>query len=509
MLRSVVDFFYPDPMADVARIAVVDVGSNSVRMVVFSADTRVPAVLFNEKALCGLGAELEATGRLSESGKDLAMRALSRFADLAQKMGVRQVIAIGTAALRDADDGRAFAEQAEAATGLRIEIASGADEARLAAQGVLLGDPRAKGLVADLGGASLELVEINSAAARPTGAGVTTPLGALRVLSQLESRGRSDVIKRIDAEIETARGGLGAAASRPETLYALGGSFRAFAGAWMELRGYPLRVLQGYSLPYDEALEAAEWLSKVKPPQIRQISGVSEQRAAVTPAACLTLWRLVRQVKPKTISISAFGLREGAYWERLSPELAAADPLLDAVAHIEARQARTPGFGAELFAWLAPVLTAFSTEELRLAQAACALSDAGWRTHPDYRAMTVLELVTRNAFGGVDHKGRAFISAALLYRYKGGRKAAKMEPAFHLLSEDRRARAEALGRGMRLGATISGATMGVLPALRLAADGERLSLRAPTGDALVGGEEVSKRFATFAAALNLTPDLRR
>ena len=486
------------------RIGVIDVGSNSVRMVVFLAETRIPAVLFNEKALCGLGSDLEQTGRLSPEGRALALAALKRFSGLAAGIGVDEMSAIGTAALRDAVDGPEFVAQVAAETGLRIEVAEGRDEARLAAQGVLLGDPWAHGLVADMGGASLELVRVDAAAAAPIGEGVTTRLGALRLLSQLGDEKPSVVVARIDAEIEAALDKVGLDAP-PKTLYGLGGSFRTFARAWMELKGYPIRVLQGYALPYSEAVEAADWVAKMKPVELRQIAAVSERRAQVTPAASLALGRLLRSAKPERLVISAFGLREGAYWERLPSELKSADPLLDASERIEALQARAPGLGAELAAFLRPALAGFPEEERRLAEAACRLADACWRTHPDYRAVTTVELVTRNAFGGVDHPGRVFIAAALLHRYKGGRKAARLEPALSLASPESLERAEALGRGMRFGSALAGAAQGVLPGLMLAVEGGRLILRPTRGGAIFGGEEVVRKMEAFATSLKLEP----
>lgn len=485
------------------RIAVVDVGSNSVRMVVFLAETRIPAVLFNEKALCGLGEELELTGRLSPDGRRLALAALTRFSALADEMRADALMAIGTAAVRDAADGPDFVAEVARTTGIEINVATGIDEARLAAQGVLLGEPDACGLAADLGGASLELVGVDARAEGPVGAGVTTPLGALRVLTQIEADGRSKTTARIDATLDEALGALAGAQEAPPSLYALGGSFRAFAGAWMQLSGYPLRVLQGYSLPLEEAVSGAERIAKTKPADLRQISGVSERRARVTPAACLVLSRLLRKVRPERLVVSAFGLREGAYWERLTAELKRADPLLDASAQIERLQARSPGFGRELFGWLRPALSDLDATEARLAEAACLLADAGWRTHPDYRAVTVLELVTRNAFGGVDHVGRAFIAAALLHRYKGGRKAARIEPALALASSTNIQRAEALGRGMRLGVALAGAAPGVLPKIDLQRDATMLTLGVRAGASLLGGEEVARRLDAFASALGL------
>ncbi|MCI4664609.1 MAG: Ppx/GppA family phosphatase [Neomegalonema sp.] len=502
MFKSMVELF--GGASQPQRIAVIDVGSNSVRMVVFLAEARIPTVLFNEKALCGLGAELESTGRLSPGGKAMALASLKRFRELSRRLKVDASIALGTAALRDAEDGPEFVREVAAETGVEIETITGADEARLAAQGVLLGDPAAQGLVADLGGASLELVRVDVNQAPAVGQGVTTPLGALRLLSQLEESARSDVAARIDATIDAALTKLDPKLrSQRLTLYALGGSFRAIASVWMELNEYPVRVLHGYTLPYEAAVKAAETVSKMKPPELRQLAGVSERRALVTPPASLALLRLLKRLKPKELAISAFGLREGAYWEHLTPAFQQADPLLDAAARIEQITARAPGFGDELFEWLRPTLGGFSAEEVRLAHAACRLSDAAWRTHPDYRAIVALELTTRNAFGGVDHIGRVFIGAALLFRHKGGRKAAKMETALSLLSPEALARAEALGRGMRFGAAIAGAAPGVLPELELVCEDDAVELRIPNGAAKLKSDDVQKRLENYAAALGL------
>ena len=148
-------------------------------MVVFEGDCRSPAVLFNESVMCGLGARLAETGALNPQGKRRAITALRRFAAIAAGLHVGALAAVATAAVRDASDGAAFCAEAEAGTGIRVAIASGADEARLAAQGVIFGEPGAHGAVVDLGGASLELCRIENGTPGP---GVTTPLGPLRLM---------------------------------------------------------------------------------------------------------------------------------------------------------------------------------------------------------------------------------------------------------------------------------------------------------------------------------------
>lgn len=504
-----------------ARFGVIDIGSNSVRLVVFDSETRTPAVFFNEKVLCGLGEALERTGRLSEPGKLRAFDALRRFKALTERMDLRAVVAIGTAALREAEDAPGFVSDVADRLGVPIRIASGEDEARLAAQGVLLGDPWADGVVADMGGASLELTTISPEGSG--GDGVTTALGPLRVMAwSALSPSKRDA--RIDAALEAA---LTPALRKPEALYALGGSWRTVIRCHMERTEYPLRVLHGYSLPAVEAVAAAEWVSALDPEEIREMTGVSDRRAEVTPAAARVLLRLLKAVKPQRLVLSAFGLREGVLWEHLPDEMRQKDPLIDACQALERSSARMPGFGDELWALMKGALEPFEPGEARLARASCLLADACWRTHPDYRARASFELVTRNALGGLDHQDRLYIGAALLHRYKGGKRAFRAEPSMTHLPLREQGRAEAVGRGVRLGAVIAGAAPGLLPRCALRreppgafpseesaprpgqAEGEPrgaqgwLVLRLPGPAGALWGEEVEKRLQAFAEALGL------
>lgn len=487
------------------RFGVIDIGSNSVRLVVFDSETRTPAVFFNEKVLCALGSTLEADGRLSPTGRERAIAALRRFVALTSRMNLRSLVAVGTAALREAADGADFVEEVRREVGITVRIAAGEDEARLAAQGVLLGDPAAQGVVADMGGASMELVEISPQGAGP--GGVTTPLGPLRLQGWKNGAAakKADKIDKIIAAV------IAKSMRKPPALYVLGGSWRALVNCYMEQNNYPLRVLHGFAMPYQQALAAAEWGAGLTREQVMELTGVSDSRAEVTPPAALVLSRLLRALKPERMVLSAFGLREGVLWEQLPAELRRRDPLIDACAAMEASISRMPGFGRELWDWLRPVLHPFGAGEERLAFASCLLADANWRTHPDYRSRSSFELVTRNNLGGVDHSDRLFIGAALLNRHKGGKRAMRSEPAIELLTPDRLQRAEAVGRGVRLGAMLSGATTGLLPDCPLSRIGEgaeeRLVLTVGGQAKALTGEEVQKRLEAFGSALGLRTQL--
>ena len=149
-----------------------------MRLVVFDGAARSPAYFFNEKVMCGLGAGMSETGHLNPTGRERAMAALRRFALLAEGMGAGPLSAVATAAVREATDGPDFAEQVLRETGIRLYVIDGPEEARLSAQGVLLGWPGAYGLVCDMGGSSMELAEIEGGR---VGRCVSSDLGPLKL----------------------------------------------------------------------------------------------------------------------------------------------------------------------------------------------------------------------------------------------------------------------------------------------------------------------------------------
>src|ERR1700742_4139842 len=141
-------------------VAIVDIGSNSVRLVVYEAQSRVAGTLQNEKSICAIGRDMVTSGRLHAEGCKEALEALSRFRMIADGLGVEHHDAVATAAARDASNGPDFIRQAEKAWGRPIRILAGEDEARIAAEGVVAGIPHADGMAADLGGGSLDMVSV-------------------------------------------------------------------------------------------------------------------------------------------------------------------------------------------------------------------------------------------------------------------------------------------------------------------------------------------------------------
>jgi exopolyphosphatase/guanosine-5'-triphosphate,3'-diphosphate pyrophosphatase len=479
------------------RIGVIDVGSNSVRMVVFEGDSRSPAVLFNERILCGLGASLARTGALDPEGKQRAAAALRRFAAIAAGLHVGALAAVATAAVRDATDGAAFCAEAEAATGVRVTIASGADEARLAAQGVIFGDPGAHGVVVDLGGASLELSRIENGTPGP---GVTTPLGPLRLMAAGQGRRGAD----IDAC-------LGDLASRFRLdggrLYLVGGAWRALAKVHMERINYPMRVLHEYVLPAKEALELAEWAA-VPPGVFARLSGISLSRAPLLPMAGRLLRDLVRAFHPGDVMVSGFGLREGICLEHMPASVRVLDPLIAACDAQEKLRARAPGFGPELAAWVKTVLPPLDATEGRLIEAAARLADVNWRTHPDYRVSGSWETVTRATITDIGHAGRAFLGVILSTRYKRSRRVLDQSRVPGLLTSTAIDRAVRIGLAFRLGVVLASSARGVLTGCKVVHTPDRLELVLEGQAAELAGEEVEKRLRHLASELGVDGELR-
>ncbi|MFC2966784.1 Ppx/GppA family phosphatase [Acidimangrovimonas pyrenivorans] len=488
---------FEDPSARaLSRVAVVDVGSNSVRLVVFDGAARSPAYFYNEKILCGLGAGLADTGRLNPKGRERALSALRRFALLAEGMQVTSLTAVATAAVREAADGPEFQDEVLRETGLRLWVIDGAEEARLSAQGVLLGWPEAEGIVCDIGGSSMELALCGGGRIGPR---VTSPLGPFR-LQQVEggAKGRKKHIETIlNPLLEQFDGGH-------RKLYLVGGSWRAIARLDMERRGYPLTVLHEYRMTQKSVLATIDWIGKNDLTELRKRTGTSSERMELVPLAGEVLRQLVRIFRPKEIDVSSYGIREGLLYEQMPQRLRARDPLIEACRFAEATGARMPGFGKKLYSFLMPLFRTAHAPRLRLIKAACLLHDTTWRAHPDYRAEVCFDNVTRANLGGLDHRGRVFLGLALLHRYKNSRSGSRFEPLIGLLSEDELRDAEVLGKAMRFGAMFAVDDPTRVGELRYFPRKKVLELvLQPEGVGLFG-EVARARFQSLVSALKVT-----
>ena len=488
---------FDDPSARaLSRVGVVDVGSNSVRMVVFDGAARSPAYFYNEKIMCGLGKGLAETGKLNPEGKARALAALKRFSLLAKGMNISPFTVVATAATREATDGPEFQAAVLQETGLKLHVIDGAEEARLSAQGVLLGWPEAKGIVCDIGGNSMELARIGGG---KVGKRVSTPLGPFR-LQQISA----DAKKRkahIASTLEAAAKEIKPAGDR---VYLVGGSWRVIARLDMERRNYPLTVLHEYRMTPKGLIDTLDWIASSDLAVLRARTGTSPERMELVPQACDVLRELIAMFKPSEIDVSAYGIREGLLYEQMPERLRQRDPLIEAARMAEQLSSRMPGFGKKLFEFLEPLFKGVSDERLRLIKAACLLHDTTWRAHPDYRAEACFDNATRANLGGLDHPGRVFLGLALLHRYKNSRAGSRMERLFTLLSEDELQEAEVLGKALRFGAMFSVGDPARAGRLLWQAKKKVLELHLTEDGRGLFGEVAQARFAALALALKAT-----
>lgn len=438
---------FEDPSArKLARVGVVDVGSNSVRLVVFDGAARSPAYFYNEKIMCALGAGMAETGHLSPEGRVRALSAMRRFHKLAESMGLLELTVVATAAVRDASDGKAFCDEVLAETGLRIWVIDGEEEARLSAQGVLLGWPGAYGLVCDIGGSSMELAEISGGR---VGRRVTSQLGPLKLRDiKGGAKARNALIKDVMQNLQDRMG------PQRDRLFLVGGSWRAIARIDMVRRGYPLHVLHEYRMTPRAVSATVKYIKKSDLNELRGIAGVSSARMVLVPYAAEVLSRLIKTFKPKDIAISSYGIREGMLYEQMPQRLRDRDPLIEACRFAEAKDARTPGFGKALYDFILPLYKSSTPQRKRLIKAACLLHDVSWRAHPDYRAEVCFDNATRANLGGLKHHERIFLGLALLHRYSNKRENTRFEDLYEMIDETARAQAEVLGKAMRFGAML-------------------------------------------------------
>lgn len=479
------------------RIAVIDVGSNSIRLVVFDGLARAPVALVNEKVFAALGKTVGETGRLNPTGIAQAFETLTRFTRLLQAMRVGSCHVIATAAVRDAADGSEFLAEVRKRAGLAVTIISGEEEGRLSAEGVLSGIPDADGAMGDMGGGSVELVRLVKGHVGPR---TTMPFGPFRLMAM--SGGRSAQLAAIDSRLDALPW---LAEVEGATFYAVGGVWRAFAKVHMEQVDHPLHIIHHYAIDAGEAVEFAQLLSKQSRVSLEG-SSVSRRRIEALPYASMFMERLLKRVRPRKLVFSAFGLREGILYDLLTPEIRAEDPLLSACNAMADRIGRF-GEARPLVAWIRP-LSPESEQLRRLSIAACLLSDIGWLEHPDYRSEQAYLKTLRMPFGGIDHVGRAFLALALYLRY-GGRVDDPTAYAAHVLLDDAMLReATSLGLMLRLAYTLCGGALSLLDRTRLVREEDRIVLDITPDAADLKVEAVDRRLDALAKSMGLGWDVR-
>lgn len=479
------------------RSAVVDLGSNSVRLVVFEGHGRNPQAIFNEKAVLGLGRGLVTTGLLNEEAVEQAITVMVRYHTVARAMGAEPIEVLATAAVRDATNGPSFvARLRERLPDLVIRVLTGQEEGALSADGVLLGFPSADGVLGDIGGGSLELVELAHGRAGRT---VSLPLGAIRLAERSNNemaRGRAMATEEFNrvAWLPEAQG---------RDLYLVGGAWRALARMHIAQTAYPLSIVHHYVLSREEARDLAGVVMAATRRTLDRMPGAPTKRVQDLPWAAMVMRRLLRASGARRVVFSANGLREGWYARQLEATERQRDPLIAAARDLADRFGRDPRLPPALAQWTAGLFERESTGDAALRAAACWVSDVGSHDHPDYRAEHAYFRILRQPGVGLDHHARAYLALAVALRYEAGPDATFLQAARVLLDVAAVRRAEILGAALRLAYTLSGGTPELLAGTALEREGGRLVLRLVEGSGVFAGESVMRRVEALGAVLGL------
>jgi exopolyphosphatase/guanosine-5'-triphosphate,3'-diphosphate pyrophosphatase len=477
------------------RYAVIDVGSNSIRLVIFEGLNRSLNVIFNEKIACGLGSDLAVTGCLSTTGVCQAIMNLGRFSNLLLAMDVKLTDAVATAAVRDATNGAVFVARVEREVGIRLRVLTGTEEAEYTALGVVASVAGAQGLMADLGGGSLELAEVDG---RNVGNTATLPFGSLRFSAENRDELRGQLEQMADelGNLEWL------ARHKGQNMYLVGGTWRSLARLHMVQTQYPLQVVHQYSLTYKHSLEFLKLLSIQSSASLDSGSQISSRRLALIPLSAEILSIIMERVQPSRVVFVAGGLREGLAFDRLTPAEKSRDPLIAVCMDLANRAARFPGHGRELADWLAPIFPLETLEQARLRRAVCLLSDTAWSVHPGYRAeYALMESALMQA--PIDHFGRSFLGLATMTRYSRRRIPKFAREIESLMCPEIVVQARALGLAARVGETLSGGVPGILENFSLLLDEKEVVLACSRGDSALVGHVVRERFKALATHLQL------
>ncbi|HEU0311531.1 MAG TPA: Ppx/GppA family phosphatase [Sphingomicrobium sp.] len=477
-------------------VGIIDIGSNSVRFVAYGGAERVPSVLFNEKVMAALGRSVARNGKLDPQAMDLTLRALARFRQLGKEMGLKRLHTVATAAVRDASNGKAFLKQI-ADLGLKPRLISGDEEAELAGLGVISAIPPANGIVADLGGGSLELIGVAGGA---VGEAATLPLGVLR-LGARPDKGEIERIFRQGTKSTRLN-----EAVHGKNLYLVGGSFRAVALLDLKVMGHPLPIVHNHRIAPERLPDIRAALDSMSAEQLKALTQISGPRIPTLPAVVTLLDAMIQLFGPRKIYVSAFGLREGLLYRDLDPDTQREDPLLAAALEVGERLGRFGDHGTMLNLWMDPLFPDETPQMERLRLAACLLGDIAWNAHPDFRSERAVDMAVHGNWVGINARGRAVLGRALCSAFGGD---AGFNPKLAtLLKPGEVERVICWGRALRLAQRLSGGTEALLRKTEISLGAGRVILSIPEKYRALYSEAVERRLVQLGRALDHRPEVK-
>jgi exopolyphosphatase/guanosine-5'-triphosphate,3'-diphosphate pyrophosphatase len=484
---------------------IIDIGSNTIRLVIYDCLNRSPLIVYTEKATCELARGIEKQGVIETERFILALANLERFGAIIDTMGVEHVKIVATSAVRSARNGPQFAKEAEAILGYPVNVISGEEEARLSAQGIIAGFTHPQGIIGDIGGGSLELAKVNG---RRLSSFTSLNLGHQKLASVSENNQISfeRLKEMIQAEVSEVKW---LKRQTPSTFYAIGSGWRRLAEAHMKFSHYPLPVVHHYPLSAEELMRFIHFRKNftTREDLLKNI-GFSKKQIEAMAYSSLVLEAILEQGVFSEVIFSTNGLREGCVYELLSQEEREADPLIVSCQGIAMQSGGIPQNAQELLEWVLRLFPEATAEFKRLCHAVCLLSQISRVESRDFRSRNAFERVLYLPLTGITHAERVFLAMSLHARYSGDIQASYTEPFMELLHPEGMEYAQELGMAVRLAQSLCGETSGILMHTRLYVEGVDLVLEVPGDMPFWIGETVNKQHKALAEFLALKPKIQ-
>jgi exopolyphosphatase/guanosine-5'-triphosphate,3'-diphosphate pyrophosphatase len=429
-----------------AKLAVIDIGSNSIRLVIYEKGNRLLLPFFNEKIICGLGRNLHHNGNFTIEAKINSIKAVSRFVTIATAIKAEKLIVFATAAFRIAKDGKEFVQQIEKECSIKIEKLSGEQEAKLAAQGVLYSFPKADGIAIDLGGGSIELAYINN---NEIGKLYSCNVGLLILQEKMRTEGEEGVKRYIKENLASIN-----IEKYNDTLYLTGGGFRYLAKLHMKFVNYPLAIINNYQISVKNFLEILDILRTKTKEQLEKLVE-DYSRSETLKESILLTQSLIEVLRPKNIIFCAYGVREGIALSSSTLQYQNEDALVASCKDILNNDYSASNQTEVLFQWVKQIFRCKIEKFNRLIKACCILSNIARYDHTEYKAELAFQKIIDSIISGITHKERVFIASTLFHRYKIKDKNNIMKHTLKILTPRMKMTAKTLGITLKLAHTFS------------------------------------------------------
>ena len=480
------------------RVGVIDIGSNSIRLVIYDRLKRVPIPIFNEKIMCALGKGINKTKKLNQLGKKEANKSIVRFVYMAHLMQVKKLFTFATAAVREAKDGKSFIDNLEKELSIKIEVLSGKKEAKLAGLGVLAAIPEASGIIGDMGGGSFELAKVNNGKITEK---KVSPLGAL-ILLGISSEGDDLISQTIHSHLN------GFNEFQIETVnnfYAVGGGFRNLAKAYISINNYPIKILHNYKIKATDLEYTLNKLINMPHSEINSLENVSEKRSETLKYTAILMKYIIQYMEPKYIIFSVYGVREGILFNNLSKKEQLKDPLISGSIDFISKNKQMIDYANELTEWLEPLFIEEDNNFKRLLNSICILSNIARFEHPEYRGEIAFRRFFDSSIIGISHQDRLFIATALYYCYSSNLDESTINISSLFLDETMLTKTKSIGYAIRLAYNITAGSTGIISSINLKINKPYLNLEFDIITKNLIGEVVEKHLSRLAKNINLNP----